>query len=153
MRQNEPSAKCIGKQESRKADRGRISRAKKQREKTMERETKGERRKMCETFNRRVAGSPEEYPAEREALEKPVGANLFYFEYKVGDEIFPAAVKTCVVDESVRTGLGAHAAGRNFLINSLCANYIFSVSSFNVLTSTRDDERFFHGGSTRNRIF
>lgn len=43
---------------------------------------------MCETFNRRVAGSPEEYPAEREALEKPVGANLFYFEYKVGDEIF-----------------------------------------------------------------
>lgn len=108
---------------------------------------------MCETFNRRVAGSPEEYPAEREALEKPVGANLFYFEYKVGDEIFPAAVKTCVVDESVRTGLGAHAAGRNFLINSLCANYIFSVSSFNVLTSTRDDERFFHGGSTRNRIF
>lgn len=54
---------------------------------------------MCETFNRRVAGSPEEYPAEREALEKPVGANLFYFEYKVGDEIFPAAVKMCVVDE------------------------------------------------------
>lgn len=46
---------------------------------------------MCETFNRRAAGSPEEYPAEREALEKPVGANLFYFEYKVGDEIFPAA--------------------------------------------------------------
>lgn len=59
----------------------------------------GEQRKMCETFNRRVAGSPEEYPAEREALEKPVGANLFYFEYKVGDEIFPAAVKMCVVDE------------------------------------------------------
>lgn len=31
---------------------------------------------------------------EREALEKPVGANLFYFEYKVGDEIFPAAGKS-----------------------------------------------------------
>lgn len=58
-----------------------------------------ERWKVCETFNRRVAGSPEEYPAEREALEKPVGANLFYFEYKVDDEIFPAAVKMCVVDE------------------------------------------------------
>jgi len=86
---------------------------------------------MCETFNRRVADSPEEYPAEREALEKPVGANLFYFEYKVGDEIFPAAVKMCVVDETY----GRALAGKNFLINSLCANYIFSVSSFNVLTS------------------
>jgi len=105
---------------------------------------------MCETFNRRVAGSPEKYPTEREALEKPVGANLFYFEYKVGDEIFPAAIKMCVVDEHTRRAL-AHAAGKNFLINSLCANYIFSVSSFNVLTSTRD-ERFFHGGSTRNQI-
>lgn len=109
---------------------------------------------MCETFNRRVAGSPEEYPAEREALEKPVGANLFYFEYKVGDEIFPAAVKMCVVDERADGPwrARARAAGKNFLINSLCANYIFSVSSFNALTSTRD-ERFFRGGSTRNRIF
>lgn len=57
-------------------------------------------------------GSPEEYPAGREALEKPVGANLFYFEYKVGDEIFPAAVKMCVVD--VRTDLARRAAGKKF---------------------------------------
>lgn len=56
--------------------------------------------KICETFNRRVEQSlPRNIYLKKEALEKPVGANLFYFEYKVGDEIFPAAWKKCVVDE------------------------------------------------------
>lgn len=73
--------------------------------------------KCCETFNRCVAGSLEEYPAEREALEKPVGANLFYFEYKVGDEIFPAAVKMCVVDE--RTDLGGEKFFNKFALREL----------------------------------
>lgn len=99
---------------------GRIPRARKRKEKTRRREEEKERQrerererwKVCETFNRRVAGSPEEYPAEREALEKPVGANLFYFEYKVGDEIFPAAVKMCVVDERADGPWRARARAR-----------------------------------------
>lgn len=97
MRQKEPSVHESARGER---DGGGVPRARKRKEKTRRRRGRGrERWKVCETFNRRVAGSPEEYPAEREALEKPVGANLFYFEYKVGDEIFPAAVKMCVVDE------------------------------------------------------
>lgn len=100
---------------------------KRQRKSTEDEETEGEDKgeeekegwressgKMCETFNRRVAGSPEEYPAEREALEKPVGANLFYFEYKVGDEIFPAAVKMCVVDETYGRALARARRGNFF---------------------------------------
>lgn len=99
-------------------DGGGVPRARKRKEKTRRREEEKERQsererwKVCETFNRRVAGSPEEYPAEREALEKPVGANLFYFEYKVGDEIFPAAVKMCVVDERADGPWRARARAR-----------------------------------------
>lgn len=74
---------------------------------------------MCETFNRRVAGSPEEYPAEREALEKPVGANLFYFEYKVGDEIFPAAVENVRGRRNVRTSLGGEKFFNKFALREL----------------------------------
>lgn len=98
MRQKERSAKCIGKRQ-RKNIKGEETEGDEDKGEEEKERREGEQRKMCETFNRRVAGSPEEYPAEREALEKPVGANLFYFEYKVGDEIFPAAVKMCVVDE------------------------------------------------------
>lgn len=79
---------------------------------------------MCETFNRRAAavaaGPPEEIP-EREALEKPVGANLFYFEYKVGDEIFspfpfppPRRGEKCVVDERTDRSSCVRARGRIF---------------------------------------
>jgi len=51
-------------------------------------EEEEEGQKTCETFNRQRAAGPPRETAEREALEKPVGANLFYFEYKVDDEIF-----------------------------------------------------------------
>lgn len=110
MRQKEPSAKVHGgeRERRRRNTKGEETEGEDAKRRGGEGEAEGERErerwKVCETFNRRVAGSPEEYPAEREALEKPVGANLFYFEYKVGDEIFPAAVKMCVVDERVRTG-------------------------------------------------
>lgn len=109
-------------------------------------------------FNRRAAARSSREIPEREALEKPVDANLFYFEYKVDDEIFSPRWGKSAWWMNVRTASHIRAnvrarAHRNFLINSLCANYIFSVNLFNPLTSARTMKDFSYGGSTGNRIF